>query len=332
MKSVLRPLSLLVLSAFGLTLLVGCSQQEQNTIKVQANLKQALYYAQLNQTPQARQWADRAIAVDPSALSTYVPTAADDSDDDALSIAAVFAASGDDPTLVTYIQQAAKQHPDAFQPLAILDGAQGRLGDVTGQRTTATTLAALLEKKMVTPSNASDKDLQMALAQAYCDAGNLVKGAADYQSVIHTFPAEVMAADNNLAYAYAVADSKPDLPQALQLARQAIQMAIKANKSEEEIGTYQDTLGWVQYRQGIYKDAQDNIQAAVDADPRIAEERYHLGMVDEALHQPDAARAEFTHAALLSQGYKAPQIELSRLKESAPPPAQATRPAETAQR
>ena len=47
-------------------------------------MKQAQYYAQLNQTAQARQWADRAIAVDPNALSTYLSTAPEDPDDGAL--------------------------------------------------------------------------------------------------------------------------------------------------------------------------------------------------------------------------------------------------------
>ena len=87
---------------------------------------------------------------------------------------------------------------------------------------------------------------------------------------------------------------------------------------------YQDTLGWVQYRMGDDKDALGNIQSAVSIYPRLAEERYHLGMVYEALHQPDAARAEFTHAALLAQGYAAPRLELSRLKETAPAPPDTT--------
>ena len=325
MKSAVRAASLLALSVLSLALLPGCGSEIQ-TDKVQKNLTEAQYYAQLNQTTQARQWADRAIAVNPNALSTYVATTSDASGgDQSLTIAQVFEGAGDDPTLVSYMQQAAQKHPDAYQPLQTLEDAQGRLGDLAGQRATATKLAALLEKKTVAPG-AHDKTLMLALAQAYCDAGNLTKGAADYQAVINTSPHDPVP-ENGLAYSYAVADSVPDLSQARALAQQALADAISAKEPEEYIGAVQDTLGWVQYRQGDLADALSNIQAAVNIDPRQAEERYHLGMVYKALHKPDAARAEFTHAALLSQGYKAPQVELSRLKTPAKPA-----PTETAQR
>ena len=318
MKLTLRALLLFLC----LLLLSGCGTQVQNTLKVQANLRQAEYYAKLNQTSQARQWADRAVAVDPNTLSTYLPTSTGPSDDDTTTIAQIFEASGDESTLRDYMKQAAAKFPDDYRPLQTLSETYGLLGDVTNQKATATALATLLEKKITAPGSQHDKDLTLALAQAYCDAGNLTKGAADYNAVLNTDRNDPVAL-NGLAYAYAVANSGPDLPQARALAQQALASATKAGAPDEFIGAVQDTLGWVQYRQGDLADAQRNIQAAVSIDPRMAEERYHLGMVYEALHQPDAARAEFTHAALLAQGYAAPQLELSRLKETAPTPASA---------
>ena len=312
MKSAVRTLSLL-----GLLLLSGCGSQMQNTFKVQANLKQAEYYAQLNQTPQARQWADRAVAVDPNALSTYLSTAAGDPDENVTSIADIFEASGDEATLRDYMKQAASKFPDDYRPLKTLDDTYGLLGDIPNQRATATALAALLEKKIATPGSQHDKDLTLVLAQAYCDASNLTKCAADYNAVLNADHNDPVAL-NGLAYAYAVANSTPDLPQARALAQQALVSATRARAPDEFVGAVRDTLGWVQYRQNDLPDALSNIQAAVNIAPRNAEERYHLGMVYEALHQPDAARAEFTHAALLAQGYAAPQQQLSLLKETSP--------------
>ena len=335
MKPIVPPLS--VLGLFVLGLLPGCSSQVSNALKVHDNLEQAAYYAQLDQAPQARQWADRAVAVDPNALSTYLPTGGADEGD--LSIAGVFSATGDDPTLRDYMKQAAARFPDDHRPLVYLDEAYGRLGDAADQKATATALAALLEKKIAAPGNARDEDMMLALAQAYCDAGNLAKGAADYQAVITAHPADTDAL-NGRAYAWAVANSAPDLPQALADIQKAIalvpkQPGLSSDQVEAKMNAYLDTLGWVQHRQGDDKDALTNIQAAIAITPRVAEERYHLGVVYEALHQPDAARAEFTHAALLSHGYAAAQQELSRLNQTAPapPPAKpaATPPADTAQ-
>ena len=222
------------------------------------------------------------------------------------------------------MKQAAAKFPDDYRPLQALDDAYGLLGDVTDQKATATALAALLEKKIVAPGPRHDQDMTLALAQAYCDAGNLAKGVTDYQNVIHASPNDPVPL-NGLAYAYAVADSIPDLPQARALAQQALAGATKPGRAES--GRWrgcEDTLGWVQYRQGDVPDALGNIQSAVNVYPRQAEERYHLGMVYEALHQPDAARAEFTHAALLAQGYAAPRLELGHLKETTPAPPDTT--------
>ena len=315
MKFAVRTLSLL-----GLLLLPGCGSQVQNTFKIQADLRQAQYYAQLSRTAPARLWADRAIAVDPNALSTYLSTSTDNADG-SLSVAEVFDASGDEPTLRDYMKQAAAKFPDDYRPLQFLDETYGLLGDTPDQRATATTLAALLEKKIAAPGSQHDKDLTLALAQAYCDAGNFAKGVADYQAVVQAGPNDPDPL-NALAYTWADANSVPNLPQALADVRQALVLLPKqSGLSEEQVALrmneYLDTLGWVQHRMGDDKGALSSLQSAISISPRMAVERYHLGMVYEALRLPDAARAEFTHAALLAQGYAAPQQELSRLKETA---------------
>ena len=322
---------LLLLSALSLTALTGCGSQVQNTLKVQTDLNEAFRQAQIGQTAQARQWADRAIAVDPSTLSTYVIT--DATQEGGLTVSGIFAETGDETTLRDYMKQAAAKFPNDYRPLVLLDQAYGMLGDIPNQKATATTLAALLEKRIVTPGSVNDEEKTLALAQAYCDAGNLTKGAADYQAVINAKPNDTEAY-NDLAYAYAVADSTPNLPQALALAQRALALAAKLaptnlrpqEQIDLEISAYRDTLGWVQYRMGDYPNALANVQAAINVIPREAGERYHLGMIYKALHQPDAARAELTHATLLAQGYADAQRELNALNPPSPTMASTAKP------
>ena len=129
MKSAVRILPLLL----SLISFPGCGSQVQNTFKVQAKLKQAEYYAQLNQTAQARLWADRAVAVDPNALSTYISTAPEDLAYGSLSIADIFEAAGDQPTLRDYMKQAAAKFPGDYRPLQTLAEIYGTLGDTGNQ-------------------------------------------------------------------------------------------------------------------------------------------------------------------------------------------------------
>lgn len=292
-----------------LALLPGCSATKlgkQNA--VQAYLDDALRQAQIERTAQARQSADLAIAVDPADVNTYVRIASAD----ALDIARVFQSVGDDPTLADYMSQAIRQFPTVYQPYVVLKDAQIRLGRRADAQATAAKLAGLLEANLKKPGTKIDGDLYSTLAQAYYDAGNLAKGVENYRKTIRAYPANPTPL-NNLAYVFAVADSKPDLAEARTLAGKAIALAQKQNASEMELGTYQDTLGWVQYRQGDYKGAETSLLNAVSALPRLPEVRYHLAMIYLAQGKTDAARAEFDHAVQLSKGYAEAERALKRL-------------------
>ncbi len=302
--------------------LAGCGAQEQASEKIQANLLEALHQEQLGNTRAAQLWADRAVAAAPNDISVYVPDPGPDGQVTHNCIAEVFTEAGDDPNLVLYLQQARRKFPESDLPLPYLTVALDRMGDEAGKQATARDLAALLEKKMTRPGAALGANIKNTLAQAYWDAGDAAKGTADYESVIAAYPNDP-AAYNNLAYAFAVEGSKPDLPRALTLAQKAVSLARAQAKgghgSDEVVGTYQDTLAWVQHQMGDDKDAQENLQQAINAVPRQPELRYHLAMVDKALGDIPAARVELTHALLLSPSYAAPRREMALL-----PPASAS--------
>lgn len=313
----------------GASLLAGCSPQEVNQAKVETNLVNgALPKARLGDTRQARIWADRAIAVDPTDPDTY---ARDPKKEGAATVAQVFGEVGDDPTLIDYMKQGQVRFPDNRWILATLADAQGRAGDVAGRKATAARLMTLLEGKISAPGRVPDQETMSTLADAYWASGNEAKAIETYTRLVRLYGREP-GPMNNLAYGYAVHDSKPHLAEALGYAKRALQLATEKGpptgsqmSPDEYNAIYQDTLGWVQYRMHDYKGALLNLQQASGASPREAETRYHLGMVYKALGNTDAARVELTHATLLTKGYADAARELEMLSK-----APATAPTSTA--
>ena len=291
--------------------LTGCGTKAMTTEKVQEALSEAQRHGQVDtDDKQARQWADRAIALAPTDPATYLGDADPGLTSPPLSVAVVFGSTGDDAALADYMAQAVQKFPDDYRGYQILIDAQGRLGRTAEQKAIAAKLVPLLTKKLHTPGATDIQNLTLALAQAYWDAGDAVNGASAYQNAIRAYPADPTPL-NNLAYADAEANLS--LPEALKDANQAVTMARSKNESEEEVATYQDTLGWVQYRLGDYQSAEQNLQEAANTVPRLPEVRYHLGMVYTAEGKTDAARAELSHAVLLSQGYAAARLALEKL-------------------
>jgi tetratricopeptide (TPR) repeat protein len=323
----MKPLFCLLSLALLLTL-IGCGTNLENLIHINADLAQANNSAANGNTTKAKYWCDQAIAVDPTALSTYVTTSQAASDQPAKNIAAIFSSVDDDLTLRDYMRQAAKRFPTRWEPQVFLVEADGNLGDSAAQKSDATQEAALLEQAIRRPGQTHDENLMLSLAQAYCTAGNYAKGVSDYRAVIQAFPKD-SDPYNGLAYNWALEDSKPDLPQALLYAHKALLLAQRAtpqgNQTQDDvdmnIAMVQDTLAWVQYRMGDFKDALSNLQTVLSTEPTIAESHYHLGMVYLALKEPDAAHVEFHQALQLEPDLAAAQAAIAPLDKNihAPP-------------
>jgi Flp pilus assembly protein TadD len=303
---------------FLLSFLAGCGSKLQNAIEVQSTLSEASRHAQVDpDDKQARQWADRAIALAPNNPITYFGDPTVTTPNPEIGVAFVFQAVGDDTALVDYMRQAVQKFPNDDRGYQILIDADGRLGRTAERQVIAAKLIPLLTQKLRTPGTTGIEELTVALAQAYFDSGDPVNGAATYQKAIQAYPTSPTPL-NNLAYAYAV--SNTHLAEALPLAQQAVTLAQKQSANADmdniEVAGYQDTLGWVQYRQGNYKEAEQNLLEAASAVPRLPEVRYHLGTVYAAEGKTDAARAEFGHAVLLSPGYVDAQQALDKLPKS----------------
>lgn len=302
-------------------LLAGCGTQAQNALKVQEDLSEAQRLVQVKPTDaEARQWADRAIAVAPQDTATYFGSGAAAAGSGnaltLLSITSVFASAGDTPALAAYMTQATQKFPSDERGFLLLSGAQKTLGQTAAQKATAAQLVTLLNKKIHTPGATNLDSLYEELGQAYFDAGDPASGTATLTKAIQAYPAN-SGLPNDLAYNDALQGG--NLPQALTLAHQAITLAQKQNLPDEQVAAFQDTLGWVQYHQGDYAEAEQNLLQAANALPRAAEVRYHLGLVYAARGNTDAAASELRHAVLLAQNYAAAQQALDTLPKNAVP-------------
>src|SRR4051812_15915996 len=93
----------------------GCGQTA-SAKHAQDDLMEAAKQAQNGNTKGARDLCDRAIQLDPNAVSTFVDVSKDPQAEPQISIAAVFASVYDDPSLVYYMSQATQKFPKESAP------------------------------------------------------------------------------------------------------------------------------------------------------------------------------------------------------------------------
>ena len=124
-----------------------------------------------------------------------------------------------------------------------------------------------------------------------------------YQKILEIDPNAPIAA-NNLAFQYA--ESGGNLDVALQLAQ-----AAKAQLPDEP--QFNDTLGWVYYKQDILDQAGQFIQHAIDRDPKNPQFHYHLGMVFAKQGEDDRAIAELKEALKLNARFDEARRALAQL-------------------
>ena len=130
----------------------------------------------------------------------------------------------------------------------------------------------------------------MLLGQVYEYVGNVERARQTYQDGLKVDPNSYQAM-SNLARLYA--DHGGSLSDALELAQ-------KAKAEQPDDAGVNDTLGWVYYKQGLYRSAVPALEAAVARNPRAAKFQYHLGMAYLAAGQN--AQAHTTLQTALQAG------------------------------
>jgi tetratricopeptide (TPR) repeat protein len=117
------------------------------------------------------------------------------------------------------------------------------------------------------------------LAQVYEYVGNMDAARQTYQDALKVDPNSYQAM-TGLAEIYA--DHSGSLSDALELAQ-------KAKSTQPDDAGVNDTLGWVYYKQGLYRSAVPALEAAVAKNPQAAKFQFHLGMAYLAAGQPAQA-------------------------------------------
>ena len=130
------------------------------------------------------------------------------------------------------------------------------------------------------------RDARLILSNLYVLKGDSAQAEEWLQQVLDEFPDDV-GASNDLGYLWADGDKH------LRLALKMIRRAVKA---EPENHAYRDSLGWVLYRLGRYREAKVELEAATvggDSDGVILE---HLAEVQWKLGETALALAGFKRA------------------------------------
>jgi Tfp pilus assembly protein PilF len=144
------------------------------------------------------------------------------------------------------------------------------------------------------------------LAQVYEYVGDIERARQTYQDALKVDPNSYQSL-SNLARLYA--DHGGSLSEALDLAQ-------KAKAQQPDDPAVNDSVGWVYYKQGLYKSALPALEAAVAKSPQVARFQFHLGMAYLATGQPTPAHASLQAAlqgGLSPDDAKSAQAALQKL-------------------
>ncbi|MCX7642484.1 MAG: tetratricopeptide repeat protein [Armatimonadetes bacterium] len=128
---------------------------------------------------------------------------------------------------------------------------------------------------------------------------------AIYKQVLELDPNNATALNN---YGYMLAE----LGEKLDEAEAMIRKALKIRPNEP---AFWDSLGWVYYQRGKYKEALRWVEKAVKAAPNDAELRYHLGMIFWKLGEREKALRELREAVKIDPGHPQANEALEQLEQ-----------------
>lgn len=304
--------------------LAGCSAVDEfhKQMDVAANIEQVDRDLTLGRINAARNWCNRAIALDPTSAYTYLGYPRP-GDTPLPGLLGVLQQHGDYPDMVRYITAAVAKPPlqSNWQLWAALVDAQQHLGDTASMQQAARSELVYMDKQMTVAGSEMDistaADLLTAKADAEWLAGEQAQAAADYKKSIETYPDQAYGAENDEAYFDALA--KTNLPQALGLAQSAVAAAQHDDMDDQTVGEFTDTLGWVEHQMGNDNAAVNDLEQAASLAPDEGDVAFHLASVYQALGRSSDAIIEYQRALELNPYNSDAQRELAALSKPAPP-------------
>jgi len=297
-----------------------------------------------------RDWAGRALAVDPYSADAYgvLADALTQLGDPAGATGAVQHMLDLRPGLAAYARASydLEQHGDTARATALMTDAlraaadpadvafcRYQLGELAWQRGDLATAAAQYAAGLVVAPDAPA--LRQGRAKVAAARGDLSAALAGYAALTAAYPAPAYlleyaelgtAAGRDPGPALALADAAQRLfaanggtddlgVAALALARGDAAGAVAAAAREwrrRPFADVADTLAWALHRAGRDGEALGYARAAQRLGAVNARYAYHLGMIELALHQPAAARAELTRALRISRYFSPVDVPAAR--------------------
>ena len=141
----------------------------------------------------------------------------------------------------------------------------------------------------VAPDSAEANTLLAMLEQT---RGHWSEARETYQRVLNDNPRAAVAA-NNLAW-LDLEDGRLD---------EALRYGEVAHEELRGVPHVEDTLGWIYYNKGRFRDSLPLLAAAVEAQPQNVLFHYHLGMAYWKAENPRAAREELNRALTMSPSF-----------------------------
>jgi len=159
-----------------------------------------------------------------------------------------------------------------------------------GQWDAATTRLNMLfdENEELAPSLAGEA--RSMLATSYHQAGEFEQATKHYELALESNPNNIQVLNN---FAFMLASDLDQASRALPYAEKAVELAF-------DNALIYDTLGWVQYQNGLYEKARDTLERSIALEP-LAANHYHLSQVLIANQEMAGARQLLEQAIALAQ-------------------------------
>lgn len=142
--------------------------------------------------------------------------------------------------------------------------------------------------------------LRLLIAQTLEARGDVDGAIAEYEVLMHTDPTSTVVA-NNLA---SLLSERADDPKALERA-----FAIASRFRNSDVPQFLDTLGWIHYLRGEYREAMPLLTRAAEKLPKNGAVQFHLGMVLKEAGNATLSAASLEKAVRLAPGQNAGYLE-----------------------
>jgi tetratricopeptide (TPR) repeat protein len=208
-------------------------------------------------------------------------------------LSGVFLGNNDFATTASILEAAQRYLPDDFRVNFFLGVAYHRLGR------SRESVEVLENARRINPK---DVDALAQLALVYDELKEHTTSDSLYEEALRLDPKSHLVLNN---YAYSLAERNLRLDRALQMATGAVE-------AQPRNASYLDTIGWVYYRLGRYREAESYVRKALESGEPSSAVLEHLGDIYFRLDEPERAREYWAEALKLDQDNMTLKEKLAR--------------------